>query len=162
VTTVHKLIEHEIYAENLLLGKILFFTLNLPDNWQLSSGVSRPEIHATHERRDRKWVVAGDAWYVVHDDDRRWAMEMAISIRSGFKKLSKNSSETIPIATHPAQVRWKEKRRGLPWQRHTVTFMIVEFNCPYSERQLKLEFSGWCSETGFREILQSLTYLRCH
>lgn len=160
--TTHKLVEHEIFADNLILGKILFFTLNLRANWQLSSGVSRPEIHATHERRDRKWVVAGDAWYVVHDDDRQWAMELAINIRPGFRKTPKRSNEKIPISSHPAQVRWKDKRRGLPWRRHTVTFMIVEFDCPYTERKLKLEFSGWCPEAGFREVLQSLMYLRCH
>ncbi len=156
------LVKHEIFANNLLLGESLFLTLNLPPHWHLAPGVSRPEIHATHKRRDRKWVAAGEAWYVIFDERRKWALELAISTRPTRNKQTNNQYETVDIANHAARLQWKETRRGLPWQRHTVTFMTVDFECPQSERHLKLELSGWCPPEGFQEVLKSLKKLDCH
>ena len=157
---ISELVNHEIFAQNLILGESLFLILKLPPHWQLAPGVSRPEIHATHERRGRKWVATGSAWYVIYDGERNWALELAISSRPARNKPRENGS--ISIAGHPAQLRWNEKRRGLPWQRHTVRYMTVDFECSQSERELKLEFSGWCPEEGFQEILQSVKQLQCH
>ena len=159
---IEELVKHEIFAKNLLLGESLFLTLKLPPHWQLGPGVSRPEIHATHERRGRKWVATGSAWYVVYDGERNWALELAISVRPARNKFGENSVETVNIGGHTAQLRRKEKRRGLPWQRHTVKYMTVDFECPTSEREIKLEFSGWCPEEGFQEVLQSVKQLQCH
>lgn len=161
-TNYGELIKHEIFADNLILGKSLFLELHLPPEWQLAPGVGRPEVHSMHERRYRKYVAYGDAWYVLHDDDRRWAVEFAISIRSGQMKEPKSPGESASVAGHPARVRWTEKRRGLPWQRHNVTFMTMHFECPQTDRYLKLDFSGWCPEEGFREILQLMRFSRCH
>lgn len=155
-------VEHQIFARNLLLGESLFLTLNLPPEWQLAPGVSRPEIHATHNRRNRKWVATGEAWYVIFDEQRNWALELAISTRPARNKNVDHHDETVAIGNHPARLQWKEKRRGLPWKRHTVTFMTVDFECPQSERHLKLELSGWCPQEGFQEILNSLKELSCH
>lgn len=155
-----ELVNHEIFAQNLILGESLFLILKLPPQWQLAPGVSRPEIHATHERRGRKWVATGSAWYVVYDGERNWALELAISSRPARNNIRENDS--VSIAGHTARLRWNEKRRGLPWQRHTVRYMTVDFECPQSEREIKLEFSGWCPETGFQEILQSVKQLQCH
>jgi hypothetical protein len=156
------LVTHDIYADNLLLGKSLLFTLSLPPEWQLAPGVSRPEVFATHERHNRKWVATGRAWYVVFDGERHWAFELAASIHPFPNSPRTPTSEPLSIAGHPAQLRWKKKRRGLPWQRHTVTFMTVDFDCPLSERHLQLELSGWCPAEGFQEILQALRHLGCH
>lgn len=155
------LVSHEIYASNLILGESLFVGLKLPPNWKLAPGVSRPEIVAAHDRRNRKWVAAGDAWYVVHDDDRKWVMELAIKIRA-LPRGQDGQGESASTGGHPARVTWKDRRRGLPWQRHTVTFMLVTHFCPLSERQISLEFSGWCPPEGFREMLASLEHLVCH
>ncbi len=157
-----ELVSHKIFAENLLLGESLFLTLKLPPHWELAPGVSRPEIHATHERRSRKWVASGEAWYVIYETERGWALELAISTRPLRNTHREIKGETVNIGGHTAPLRWKEKRRGLPWQRHTVTFMIVEFECPASERQIKLELSGWCPDEGFQEVLRSLKKLTCH
>jgi hypothetical protein len=155
------LITHDIYASNLILGESLFLGLRLPPAWTLAPGVSRPEIVAAHQRGNRRWVATGDAWYVVHDEARRWVMELAIRIRA-LPRGQEKQGEIATAGGHPGRVVWKEKRRGLPWQRHTVTFMTVTHICPRSERQIQLEFSGWCPLEGFNELLASLEHLVCH
>jgi len=153
---------HDIYASNLLIGEALICGLRLPLPWQLAPGVSRPEIVATHRRRDQKWVVTGDAWYEIHDGERRWAMELAIHVRPLSRRNESRTGQGTFVAGHPARTTWKNGRRGLPWRRHDVTFMTVTFDCPYSERRFKLEFSGWCPREGFEEILAALRHFRCH
>jgi hypothetical protein len=115
-----------------------------------------------HKRRHKNWVVTGAAWYVVYHGEKGWAMEMSTRIRPMGNKSPDVSQELLSVAGHPAQVTWKTKRRGLPWNRHDVTFMTVRFDCPISERNLQIEFSGWCPPEGFQEILKTLRYLRCH
>jgi len=159
---VTELVDHKIFARNLILGDSLFLTLKLPANWDLAPGVSRPEVHALHERRGRKWVATGSAWYVIYDGNRSWALELALSARPARKNSRETPVEAVNIAGHNARLLWKEKRRGLPWKRHTVKFMILDFVCPQSEREIKLEFSGWCPEEGFQEVLQSIKQLQCH
>jgi len=159
---IAELVNHEIFAQNLILGESLFLILKLPPHWQLAPGVSRPEIHANHERRGRKWVATGSAWYVVYDGERNWALELQISSRPARNKSWNDIAESVSVGGHTARLRWKEKRRGLPWQRHTVRYMILDFECPQSEREMKLEFSGWCPEEGFQEVLQAVKQLRCH
>lgn len=156
------LARHDIYADNSLLGEALLFSLSLPQVWKLAPGVSRPEVSATHERVGKSWVVTGSGWYVVYQEEKRWVMELAAHIRPLKKNSSPLSGETIWVASHPGQVKWCTKRRGLPWRRHDVTFMTVTFDCPTSERHLELEFSGWCPQDGFFEMLTALQHLRCH
>jgi hypothetical protein len=160
--SIDNLVNHEIYAGNSLLGESLFVTLHLPPQWQLAPGVSRPDISASHERRNRYWVANGSGWYVVYDGDRRWALELAIHVRLLPKNPKIITGEPVSINGHPAQVTWKTKRRGLPWQRHDVNFMTVDFDCQSSERHLQIEFSGWCPQEGFDEILEALRHLKCH
>lgn len=159
---IPELVSHKIFAQNLLLGESLFLTLKLPPHWELAPGVSRPEVHALHERRGRKWVATGSAWYVIYDGKRSWALELAISTRPARNKFRETPVETVNIAGHTAQIRRKERQRGLPWRRHTVKFLTVDFECPQSEREIKLELSGWCPEEGFQEVLQSIKQLQCH
>lgn len=156
------LTDHVIQAGNPLLGVSRFFTLRLPPAWNLAPGVSRPEIDASHERRRVRWVATGAFWYVVYDGERRWAMEFIGRVRPFSSRPLKPGSEPASVAGHPAQLSWRTRRRGLFHKRHDVRFMILEFDCPQSERRLRLEFSGWCPEAGFREVLASLEHLRCH
>lgn len=155
------LTRHDIFASNLILGESLFLSLHLPPGWELAPGVSRPEVVAAHERRNKRWVANGDAWYVVHDHERGWALELAIRIRTPIRSNGIPES-AVSAGGHPASVNWKERRRGLPWRRHTVTFMTLAYGCPHTERRIELEFSGWCPYEGFREILSALEYVRCH
>lgn len=155
-------IEHVFEAANPLMGSARFLTLRLGETWHVGRGVGHPEINASHERRSVRWVASGDFWYVLYDDDRGWAMEFHGTFRSIPSRRSKVGSEVAAVAGHPAHVEWRHRRRGLPWQRHDVHYMIVEYECPQSERSVRLEFSGWCPEEGFREILGSLTNLGCH
>jgi hypothetical protein len=156
------LVLHDIYAKNLVMGGCLFFGLMLPPNWQLAPGVGRPEINSTLRREEEKaWVADGRAWYVLHDPERRWALEAAISISSQRPK-TKADTEKVIVGGHPANLTWSKRRRGLPWRRHDVVFMKLDFYCPETERRIKVEFSGWCPQEGFQEILQAARFLRCH
>ena len=156
------LVPHDILAGNILLGSAFFLQLNLPPAWQLAPGVSHPEVVAVHERRNKKWVVTGDGWYVVYHAEHGWALEFHIHARPPRPRQPNGAAQTVTVNGHPATVTWKTRRRGLPWKRHDVTFMTVAFHCPYSERDLELEFSGWCPQQGFDEVLHALRALRCH
>ena len=155
-------IDHVIEANNLVLGNPRFLTLPLPGTWDIAPGVSRPEITAIHERRSVRWVANGDFWYVVYQRERGWAMEVNGRTRPFTGRKTTPSGETVSVGGHPASIRWKTRRRGLPWRRHDVQFMTVEFECVPSERRITLEFSGWCPEEGFREVLEGLHLLKCH
>ena len=157
-----KLVRHDLFAGNSLLGEAFYLRLNLPEHWQLAAGVSRPEVAATHQRKNKIWVAHGDAWYVIYDEQRHWAMELAVHVRGMRKRNIKQPSDSIAVAGHTASVAWKTTRRGLPWNRHDVTFMTVGFECPSTDRRLELEFSGWCPRLGFEEMREAARNLNCH
>lgn len=155
-------VEHVIEVANPIMGYARFFTLRLPDSWDLAPGVSRPEINASHERRAVRWVVNGDLWYVVYNRENGWAMELNVRVRPMSIRKSVRGTEPVSAGGHPAWVQWRVRRRGLPWKRHDVTFMRVAYECPQSERSIALELSGWCPEEGFRNVLKAMQDLRCH
>ena len=159
------LVRHDIAAGNLLLGDMLFLSLNLLPAWDLAPGVGRPEVIASHERNGKKWVAAGRAWYVIYDGERRWAMELMLQAGALPRKRRGNaelaSATELSVHGHPATVRWQERRRGL-FRRRPITFVRVEFDCPISERHLVVEFSGRCPSEGFEELLRVMPYWRCH
>jgi hypothetical protein len=155
-------IEHVLEASNPIMGSARFLTLRLGDTWNLGPGVGHPEINASHERGSGRWVANGDFWYVLYDHDRGWAMEFHGAFRPVTARKLDRSAEVASVAGHPARVAWRRRRRGLPWRRHDVVYMIVDYDCPQSERSVRLEFSGWCPEAGFREILRSLGQIECH
>jgi len=115
-----------------------------------------------HERENQKWVATGDAWYVVYHNETKWALELAVKIRPLTGSNNKDVGQSIAVNQHPGRISWTHKRRGLPWNRHTVTFMNVSFSCPQTERLIRLEFRGWCPREGFDEILQALEHIGCH
>ncbi|HLC04353.1 MAG TPA: hypothetical protein VJK02_15065 [Anaerolineales bacterium] len=154
--------EHVLEVTNPLMGSARFLTLRLGQSWDLGQGVGHPEITARHERGSVRWVANGDFWYVLYDGERGWAMEFQGRFRSVSAHRPGDASELVSVAGHPAQVEWRRRRRGLPWQRHDVRYMTVEYDCPQSDRSVRLEFSGWCPEEGFREILGNLAKLGCH
>lgn len=158
------LVRHDISAGNLLYGSALFVSLNLPPRWDLAPGVGRPEIIAGHERNGRKWVASGRAWYVVFDAERRWAMELALRVKSLSKKQRNADGIVAPevmVHGHPATVHWRQGERGL-FRRRNITFLHVEFACPVSDRHLTVELSGHCPQEGFEELLAVMPYWRCH
>lgn len=152
---------HTITIGNAIFGKARLLDIGLPAGWELAPGVSRPEVMATHERRGVLWVVAGNAWYVVYRPDEGWALEVAIHTRFAPPPPPGLASEHI-VHGHPATLQWKTRRRGLPWNRHDVTFMTLDFTCPHTERRISLEFSGWCPPEGFRQMLEAARRWRCH
>jgi hypothetical protein len=154
--------DHVIEAANPLLGSSRFLILRLPETWEIAAGVGRPEVIASHERGRTRWVANGDFWYVLYHTRLGWALEINGRIRPFSNRLETPTGERASVGGHPALVRWKTRRRGLPWQRHDVTFMTVEYECPNSERRVALEFSGWCPEQGFREVLRALALVECH
>jgi hypothetical protein len=155
-------VEHVLEAANPIMGSARFLALRLSESWDVGRGVGHPEINASHERGSMRWVASGDFWYVLYDNERGWAMEFHGSFRPIQNHKPRLPGEIASVAGHPAEVEWRHRRRGLPWQRHDVHYMIVAFDCPQSERSVRLEFSGWCPEEGFREILRSLATVKCH
>jgi hypothetical protein len=154
-------VEHVIEVKNLVLGNLRFLSLELPEGWEIAPGVSRPEVTAAHERRSVRWVANGDFWYVIYQRQAGWAMEVSCHLRP-LGRSAPTAGELHSIGGHTARVHWKTRRRGLPWQRHDVRFLKVELECVPSERRIALEFSGWCPEEGFRQVLQALRQLKCH
>ncbi len=152
---------HTIAIGNSIFGNARLIELGLPPGWELAPGVSRPEIIAAHERRGLLWVAAGDAWYVVYRPEEGWALELAIRTRAAPSPPPAAPAE-YAVHGHPATLSWKTRRRGLPWNRHDVTFMTLEFTCPHTERRISLEFSGWCPPEGFQQMLEAAQRWRCH
>ncbi len=156
-------LEHIIEAANPLLGTSRFLTLFLPESWDLAAGVSGPEVNASHLRHGLRWVANGDFWYIVYHTQYGWAMELHGSARPlNGRRDRPPGAEDATVSGHAAWVTWHTRRRGLPWRRHDVTFMTVNYECPQSERRISLEFSGWCPPEGFRQMLHALEWTRCH
>ncbi|RME51794.1 MAG: hypothetical protein D6796_00185 [Caldilineae bacterium] len=152
---------HEICAENFFVGTTVFLTLALPPAWELTMGAGRPEVTASHRHDGRRWVATGDAWYVLDDPVRRWAMEVRLNARPADRPRRAIAIPDATVAGHPAQIVWKRRRRGL-FQRWTVTYVTLTFHCPHTRRYLKVEFSGRPPDEAFEEVLQAARYLRCH
>ncbi len=155
------LISHEIAASNILFGASRFLTLWLAPEWDLAPGVGRPEIIASHEINDIKWVSSGRAWYVIYNRETRWAMELRIDI--GHPRQQKQLAVGVPMTVdgHEAIVRHWERGRGL-LRRRRITYVEVAYNCSRTERWIRLELSGRCGDEGFHALLELLPYLRCH
>jgi hypothetical protein len=143
------------------MGNSTFLSLALPKPWTISIGAGRPEITASHERNGRRWVATGDAWYILHDGDRRWAVEMRLSAKPVGRSPKPASVQESTIAGHPATVTWQRRKRGFI-KRWLVTYVTVEFHCPLTDRQLRLEFSGRAPDEAFQEIIEATQYVRCH
>jgi hypothetical protein len=155
------LLSHEISASNPLLGTSRFITLWLPAEWDIAPGVGRPEIVANHERGNQKWVSSGNAWYVIYNRETRWAMEFRIDIGTVRKKKHSDSHERLVVDGHDASIRWWERGRGII-RRKRITYMEVSYDCPLSERRLRLEFSDRCDKEAFRNLQKYILYWRCH
>ena len=153
---------HAVTIGNAVFGTARLLTIGLPSGWTLKPGVSHPEVAATHTRGATTWVVAGSAWYVVFHPEHGWALEVAIHSRATSSKDSLLANAAAQIGGHPATLHWKTRRRGMPWNRHDVTFMTLAGTCPHTERHIRIEFSGWCPPEGFQEMLQAVRGWRCH
>lgn len=155
------LVQHEIATGNVLVGTSIFLSLALPKTWDITIGAGRPEITASHEHDGRRWVATGDAWYILHDTGRRWAMEIRITAKLPNRSRREIAVPDVTIAGHPACVTWKRRRRGFI-KRWSVTYVTVEFHCPHTERKLRLEFSGRLPDEAFQEMVKAARYARCH
>jgi hypothetical protein len=159
--TPANLIQHEIAANNIFIGPSTFLSLALPQTWNITLGAGRPEVTGSREHSGRRWVATGDAWYVLHDQSRRWAMEVRLTAKLLPNSPPKNFPPDMTIAGHPACVVWTQRKRGFI-KRWLVTYVTVEFCCPHTDRLLRLEFSGSAPEEAFREIVEAVRYTRCH
>jgi hypothetical protein len=150
---------HDISAANVLFGAGAFLALALPEGWDLAPGQARPEIAACHMRGDRRWVVAGDAWYTVRNDGRQVALELAISIRSRMRAAA--GDERLPIGGHWAGLRHWNHRRGFA-RRWMVYFSELRWRCDPTERDITITLSSRAPPVVFAEVLVGLQKLRCH
>jgi len=150
---------HDISATNLLFGAGAFLALALPDGWELSPGQARPEIAACHVRGERRWVVAGEAWYVVRHTGRQVALELAITIRASQRERA--GEERMQVAGHWATVRHWVRQRGFP-HRWAVHFSEVCWRCESTERNITITLSSRASHAAVAEVLATLEGVRCH
>ncbi len=155
-------VAHDIQLRNLVLGTAQLLRLTLPIGWALDKGLAPPEVSAAHERQGRRWAVTARAWYVVYHPERRWAAELAIRIAPQGPRGWAAQGAPFQVNGHPARVRVREKRRGPPWRRHTVTFLTIAWACPHTERYIELEYSGWCPEEGFAALQEAARQTACH
>lgn len=159
--TDSKLERHDIAIGNILYGAAQFITLRLPEEWDIAPGVGRPEISATHERHERRWVACGKAWYVIYHQETGWAMELLVE--SGPQRALKEpkNGEMISVHNHDAHVRRWQRRRGI-LRPKMITFVEITYNCEQSDRRIRLELSGRCPAEGFQEIMQYVPKWWCH
>ncbi len=150
---------HDISAANLLFGAGAFLALALPEGWELAPGPARPEIAACHMRGERRWVVAGDAWYTVRHDGRQVALELAIAIRG--RARGRASAEQTRIGQHWADVRHWTRQRGFP-RRWVVHFSEVRWRCEPTERNITITLSSRAPHAAFAEVLAALQGVKCH
>jgi len=150
---------HDISAANLLFGAGAFLALALPESWTLAPGPARPEIAACHTRGGRRWVVAGDAWYTVRQDDRRVALELAIAIR--LRRRAARGAQRMEVGGHWAKVHHWTRRRGFI-RRWTVHFSEVRWRCEPTERDISVTLSSRAPHSAFAEVLDALQKVRCH
>jgi hypothetical protein len=150
---------HDISAANLLFGAGAFLALALPEDWELAPGQARPEIAACHVRGDRRWVVAGEAWYVVRHTGRQVALELAIGIRASQRERA--GAERMQVAEHWAVARHWVRRRGFP-RRWTVYFSEAHWRCERTERTITITLSSRAPHAAFAEVLAGLEGVRCH
>jgi hypothetical protein len=155
------LVHHEITAGNILMGGSAFLSLALPETWDISMGAGHPEVTASQEHDGRRWVATGDAWYILHNTGQRWAMEVRLTAKLPARSRKETSVPEVTVAGHPARVTWKQRRRGFI-KRWSVTYVTVEFHCPPTKRQLRLEFSGRVPDEAFQEMIEAVRYVRCH
>jgi hypothetical protein len=154
--------KHVIEAGNPLMGSARFFSLSLPSEWKLAAGVGRPEVNASQLEGELRWVANGSFWYVLHHPVAKWALEFHCHIRPVRTSRMEPNGDHVIVGSHEAIARWETRRRGLPWQRHDVHFLTVDFTCPQSSRSIRLQFSGWCPKEGFQQILEALQNVQCH
>lgn len=155
-------VTHDIKIRNLIMGTSRLLELTLPEGWELTKGVGAPEVSAVHERQGKRWAATARAWYVVYHPERRWAAELAVRV---FPTAPKNPPAGVlpfEVSGHTATVRVHQRRRGLPWRRHTVTFLTIAWTCPHSDRYIELEYSGWCPQEGFEALKQAAARAGCH
>jgi len=150
---------HDISAANLLFGAGAFLALALPDGWELAPGPARPEIAACHVRGERRWVVAGDAWYTVRHDGRQVALELAIAIRT--RGRGPVGAERTQVGQHWAEVRHWTRRRGF-LRRWLVHFSEIHWRCESTERDITITLSSRAPHAAFVEVLSGLQQVHCH
>lgn len=155
------LVHHEIAAGNILIGQSIFLSLALPITWTIGMGAGGPEVTASHERNGRRWVATGDAWYVLYNTDRRWAVELRLTARPAGRISREPARPALTVAGHEAELTWQRRRRGL-LKRWPVTYLVVQFCCPQTERQLRVELSGNLPDEAFQELVEALPFMRCH
>lgn len=156
-----QLVRHDISVSNIIYGSAHFLTLRLPEVWEIAPGVGHPEVIAAHDRNQRKWVASGKAWYVVYHRESGWAMELMLESGAQRKQLRPASNEVIAVQGHTAHVRRWQRRRGL-FRPKQITYVEAQFNCPQSDRCLRLELSGRCPPEGFEEMLNLFSEWWCH
>ena len=150
---------HDISAANLLFGAGTFLAIALPEGWELAPGPARPEVAACHMRGERRWVVAGDAWYTVRHDGRQVALELAIAIRA--RARGRAGPEQTRIGPHWAEVRHWTRRRGFP-RRWVVHFSEDRWRCEPTERSITITLSSRAPHAAFAEVLAALQGVKCH
>ena len=155
------LIHHEIATANPLFGAATFLSLALPKTWDISIGAGRPEITGSTQHNGQRWVATGDAWYILHNPGRRWAMEVRLTAKLPGRNRREIAVPGLTVAGHPARVAWQQRRRGFI-KRWPVTYVTVQFHCPHTERQLRVEFSGRLPDEAFQELVEAARYIRCH
>jgi hypothetical protein len=116
---------------------------------------------AAHNRRNRKWIASGMAWYVVYHRELGWAMELMLESTAQRKITPGSGEETLAIQGHTASVRHWNRKRGL-FRPKNISFVEVRFNCEQTDRQLRYELSGRCPPEGFDEMLRLLPEWWCH
>ncbi len=156
---------HTIMASNFLAGIAHFLEVQLPERWRLSTGRTLPEVNRTEQLPDALWVMDGNCTYVMYDEGALKAYELVIRVWEGrgkeWNKPGMAFMKKIFAGGHEAKVHRGEVLQGL-FRRKSYPMLAVDFNCPRTSRNLRMELRGRLEGDDLDIFLESLEDLVCH
>jgi hypothetical protein len=156
-------------AANMVMGPANFGSLELPDAWSLSSGISPPEVDRSRSWGGVDWVVQGRADWVLRRSDRRLNVELMVRVSPRRSTGAAPTpppwvpadAATVEVSGHEARLWRGSGSRGL-LPRREVSWLRSWVACTHTGRDIGIEIVGACPPSEISDLGLLLERLRCH
>ncbi|MBE3557759.1 MAG: hypothetical protein IMW89_00835 [Ktedonobacteraceae bacterium] len=163
---------HVVAAGNYVLGSSNFLLLNLPEGWQLFTGLHPAEVDNSIQIGDVRWVTNGRASYLLHSGQPGGKVELALRVGQGevrrwldacrdSERAGDPAATQLAINRHRAYYRLRPRKQSW-FNRSQGDLLEVVFYCDATRRTLALEFSGPEQEQQHQALLEALGSVICH